>query len=80
MSFLNEYGLKAYVENVVAVPQHVNQLKEYKKELVKVKQMILDGVRDHLVSHVADKGTTKEMWDALSELFLSSFEQRKMFL
>ena len=81
MSFLlDEYGLKSYVENVVKIAQDVDQIKEYKREMPKVKQMILDGIWDHLVSHVAEKGTTKEKWYALSELFQISSEQRKMFL
>jgi hypothetical protein len=29
----------------------------------------LDGVRDHLVPHLAEKLTTKEMWDALKGLY-----------
>lgn len=71
---LDEYGLKAYVENVVEVLQDSNQLKEYMKEMKKEKRMILDGIQDNLVSHVAEKGTTKEMWDSLSKLFESSYE------
>lgn len=42
--------------------------------------MILDGVRDHIVSHVASKNMTKDMWDSLSMLYQSSSKQRKMFL
>jgi len=30
------------------------------------KRLILDGVRDHIVSHIAGKDTAKEMWDALA--------------
>eukprot|EP00253_Pinus_taeda_P029529 PITA_29529 len=47
--------------------------------MAKVKQMILDGVRDYIVSHVAGKGTAKEMWDALPTLYQSSSKQQKMF-
>jgi len=60
MSFLlDEYGLKAYIDNVVAVPQDADQLKEYHKEMAWAKQLILGGVRDHIVSHVAEKGIAK---------------------
>lgn len=66
MSFLlDEYGLEAYIDNVVAVPQDAHQLKEYRKEMVQAKRLILYGVWDH----IAAKGTTKEMWDALSTLY-----------
>jgi len=32
---LDEYNLKYYVDNVVAVTQDIDQLKEYKKEMAK---------------------------------------------
>jgi len=48
--------------------------------MAKAKRMILDGVKDHVVCHVASRGTTKEMWDALATLYLGSFEQQKMYL
>ena len=67
MSFLlDEFHLKIYANNVVAVPQDVDQLKGYRKEMVKVKQLILDGVQDHIISLLADKGMTKAMWDSLA--------------
>eukprot|EP00253_Pinus_taeda_P004583 PITA_04583 len=42
--------------------------------------MILDGAKDHVVCHVASKGTAKEMWDALATLYQGSSKQRKMYL
>lgn len=81
MSFLlDEHGLKVYINNLVAVPQDPNQLKEYKREMAKAKRMILDGVRDHTFSHISGQNMTKEMWDSLAMLYQSSSEQQKMFL
>lgn len=34
---LDEYGMKAYIENVVALPQDADHLKEYRKEMAKAK-------------------------------------------
>lgn len=60
MSFLlDEYGLKAYIDNVVVVPHDADQHKEYKKEMARAKWLILDGVQDHIVSHIAGKDTAK---------------------
>jgi hypothetical protein len=42
--------------------------------------IILDGVKDHLTPHLAEKKTTKEMWDALKNLFEAKNENRKMAL
>lgn len=67
MSFLlDEYGLKLYINNVVAVPQDADQLKEYQREMAKAKRLILGGVWDHIVLHISSKDTAKQMWNALA--------------
>lgn len=43
-SLLDEFGLKAYIDNALAVPQDAYQQKEYKKEIARAKRLILDGV------------------------------------
>jgi len=54
MSFpLYEHGLKSYVENVVEVPQGVDQLKDYRM----------------LILHVSRNNISKEMWNSLSTLY-----------
>ena len=42
--------------------------------------MILDGVKDHLIPHLAEKKTTKDMWDTLNQLFEAKNENRKTAL
>ena len=42
--------------------------------------MILDGVWDHVVSHIAGKDTAKRMWDAVATLYQGTFKQQKMYL
>ena len=42
--------------------------------------MILDGVLDHIASHVATLSTTKEMWDAVGKLYENPLENRKIIL
>jgi len=46
----------------------------------KVQRLILDGVRDPLIPHLAEKKTTKEMWEALKNLYEAKNENRKMAL
>jgi len=77
---LDEHDLKAYVDSVVVEPVDVDPLKKYKAEMVKAKRLILNKMRDHVVCHIAGKGTTKEMWDALATLYQGSSEQQKMYL
>lgn len=81
MSFLlDEYSLKMYAKRVIAQLTDVDQLANYNMEMAKAKRLILDGVRDHIVSHVAIKNMAKEMWDALTSLHQNPSEQWKMFL
>jgi len=77
---LDEHALKTYVDNMVVVPADANLLKKYRAEMAKSKRIILDGVKDHVVCHVASKATAKEMWDALATLYQGSSKQRKMYL
>lgn len=77
MSFLlDEFGLKTYIDAVVTIPTDTDQLKGYIKEMARAKHLILDGVRDHVVSHIPGKDTAKEMWDALSALYQGTSEQQ----
>lgn len=72
---LHEHFLKVYVDSVVAEPADPDPLKKYKGEMAKTKRMILDGVKDHIVCHIAGRNTAKEMWDALSTLYQGSSVQ-----
>ena len=42
--------------------------------------MILDGVKDHLIPHLAEKKTANDMWDTLKQLFEAKNENQKMAL
>jgi hypothetical protein len=78
---LNENKIYNYVNSVVATPAadpvalDLHEIKE-----VKAQRIILDGVKDHLIPHLAEKMTAKEMWDALKNLFEAKNENRKMAL
>ena len=40
----------------------------------------MDGVKDHLIPHLAEKKTAYDMWDALKQLLGAKNENRKMAL
>ena len=40
----------------------------------------MDGIKDHIVPHIAEKKTTNEMWKALTSLHEGKSVQRKMLL
>jgi hypothetical protein len=78
---LKENKIWNYVNYVVVDPTtdpvalDLHEVKE-----AKAQRIILDGVKDHLIPHWAKKTTTKEMWDALKNLFEGKNENRKMAL
>lgn len=67
-------------QNPVVVPTNAAQLTEYNKKNNKGKRLILDGVTDHCIPHVRGKRNAHEMWTALSNLYQSTNENRKMVL
>ena len=40
----------------------------------------MDGIKDHIVPHIAEKKTANEMWKALTSLYEGKSIQRKMLL
>jgi hypothetical protein len=80
-SVLKENKLWLFANTIVPVPAldpidlGVHEVKE-----TKTQRIILDGVKDHLIPHLAKKNTTKEMWDPLKSLYEAKNENRKMAL
>jgi hypothetical protein len=78
---LKEKKIYNYVNSIVASPAanpialDLHEVKE-----AKAQRIILDGVKDHLIPHLAEKNTAKEMWDALKNLFEVKNENRRMAL
>jgi hypothetical protein len=68
---LEENHLKDYVEMVVRDPKDANELTTHKKREVKVKRVLLDSVKDHLIHPIFEKKTTNDMYDALVGLYQS---------
>ena len=67
-------------QNPVNVPTDATQLAAYNKKNNKGKRLILDGIKDHCIPHVRGKRNAHEMWTALSNLYQSTNENRKMVL
>jgi hypothetical protein len=80
-SVLKENKLWLFADTIMPVPASdpialdVHEVKE-----AKAQRIILDGVKDHLIPHLAEKKTAKEMWDALKNLYEAKNENRKMAL
>ena len=77
---LDEHDLKALIDSAVAEPLDAAHLRALKKNIARAKRLILDGVKDHIVPHIATKNTAREMWVGLENLYQGSSEQRKIYL
>jgi hypothetical protein len=61
-------------------PTDATQLAIWKKGEAKAKSSILDGIKDHMVSHLSRKTTAKYMWKASSDLYQNKNENMVMAL
>ena len=77
---LDKFALKEYATNVIAMSTNPRQPTTYRKENAKAKRIILNGVKDHIATHIAEKDTTKEMWDTIVNLYQNPTKNRKMIL
>ena len=69
---LDEHDLKALIDNAFVEPLDAAHLRAFKKNMARAKRLILDGVKDHIVPHIAAKNTAREMWVGLENLYQRS--------
>jgi hypothetical protein len=75
-------GLKGYIDNDVPKTDATitANIDAWKKKVAKVRRILLEGVRDHIVSSLHGKTTPYEMWKVLTNLFQNSSDHRKLAL
>ena len=79
LSVLDTNHVKNFALKVIAILVDPNDNK-YEEVMVRAKCIILDGVKDHVVPHIAKKETVFEMWEAIKNLYHHTSVQRRMFL
>ena len=70
---MEAYGLREYAEKVLATSTDVDLLRKHEEAVGHAKRFIMDGVKDHVAPHIADKKTTNGMWKALTALYEGRF-------
>ena len=80
LSVIDRNHVKNFTLKVIAIPIDPNDNDKYEEAMVRAKCIILDGVKDHVVPHIAEKETTVEMWEALKNLYQHTSVQRRMLL
>ena len=79
---LDDNGLKEFIDADVLEPtsNDAAALDAWKKKVAKCRRILLEGVKDHIVSSLHGKATPFSMWKALIDLFQSSSDHRKLAL
>jgi hypothetical protein len=77
---LKENDFSEIVDKVLPSSTDPQELAAHKKKESKAMRLILDVVKDHLIPHLSEKKTTKEMFDALVSLHQSENINKKMVL
>ena len=53
----------------LAMPTNVDALKKFNENQARAKRLIMDGVKDHVVPHIAEKKMTNKVWTTLTMLY-----------
>lgn len=77
---MEAYGLRDHVEKVLATRTDAALLAKHDEAATHAKCFIMDGVKDHIIPHIAGKKTAQEMWKALTTLYDGKSVQRRMLL
>ena len=77
---LDDNGLKEFIDADVPKPTDVAQVTDWQKKTAKCRRILLEGVSDHIVSSLHGKATPYLMWKALTDLYQSKSDQRKLAL
>ena len=77
---LDKNRVQHFSLRMIAIPVGPADNDKYEEAMARAKIIILDGVKDHVVPHIAEKETTNDMWEALKKLYQHTYMQRKMLL
>ena len=77
---LEDNGLKEFVDADVPKPTDAALVDAWQKKIAKCRRILLEGVKDHIVSSLHGKATPYLMWKALTDLFQSKSDQRNLVL
>jgi len=77
---LEDNNLKEFIDQEVPKPIRAAELAKWKKCVARARRILLEGVRDHIVSSLHGKKTSFSMWKTLKDIYQNSSDQRKLAL
>ncbi len=66
---LEDNGLEDFIDQEVPKPTDATQLAEWRKCVARARKILLEGVRDHIVSSLHGKETPFSKWKPLKDLY-----------
>ena len=78
--YLEENEVKDFSLTTVPILDDANQLAAWRKNDVKARKILMDSVKNHLVSHLSKSKTAKKMFDSLRKLFEQDSASRSIAL
>ena len=80
MLILEEHDLDGFIKEEVKEPKGEEAKAKLKKDMIKVKRIIANSIKDQLISQVSSKNTPKKMFDALTSMFEGKNINKRMTL
>ena len=79
---LDDNSLKDFIDQEVPKLGAANatELAEWKKCVARARRILLEGIRDHIVSSLHGKETKFSLWKTLKDLYQNNNDQRKLAL
>ena len=77
---LEANGLKEFIDKDIPKLVDTQDLAKWRKCVEKARRIILEGVRDYIVSYLHSKETPYAKWKALKNLFQNNNDHRKLAL
>ena len=79
---LDDNGLKEFIDAEIPKPasSDATTLDAWQNKIAKCRRILLEGVKDHIMSSLHGKSYPFLMWKALTDLFQSKSDQRKLVL
>jgi len=79
---LEDNELKEFINKDIPKPPAADaqDLEEWRKCVAKARRIIIEGVRNHIVSNLRGKETPYAMWKALTKLFLNNSDHMNLAL
>ena len=77
---LKEWKIWNFANSKMTKPTDKDDSEEHEALEARAHRVVLDGVKDHLIPHLAEKKTINDMWDVLKQLFEAKNKNYKMAL